>query len=44
MIEEDKAKLVDLVQLLGDYLVDDDGSTRAKGMLGFNIYFILLTF
>lgn len=32
MIEDDKAKLVELVQLLGDYLIEDDGTIRAKGM------------
>ena len=32
MIEDDKAKLVELVQLLGDFLIEDDVTIRAKGM------------
>ncbi|KAA8914088.1 hypothetical protein TRICI_002985 [Trichomonascus ciferrii] len=32
-VENDKARLVDLVQFLGDYLVEDEGETRAKATL-----------
>lgn len=32
-VENDKARLVDLVQFLGDYLVEDEGELRAKATL-----------